>query len=95
MLAEIPTLAEHGLAGAVIGALIWLLWSDRKDAREQMKAATDNYREDVRSISAKHDATTREVSDKFIELSKEQAADFRTLHQRTLEEVARIKGGEN
>lgn len=59
--------AQFGLPGIVIGALFGVLvFFIRQHYHERRE-----YREDIKEIAAKHDATSKEMTDRFIDLHKD------------------------
>lgn len=66
--------AQFGLGGVVIGALFaYIIYMSRQHASERR-----DYREDIKEIAAKHDATNKETTDKFV-----------SLHEKTLDAIRR------
>lgn len=58
---------QFGLPGIVIGALFGvLIFFIRQHYNERKE-----YREDIKEIAAKHDATSKEMTDRFIDLHKD------------------------
>lgn len=85
---------EYGLPGMVMGVLFLAIGYmyrasniERKESQQIISTLTEGYRSDVKSITDLQNSVTLEVTNKFVDLHKEQAMYFKELHQNALQRV--------